>query len=68
MCNRYVAPDPAAIERAWRVDARTLSRPWARHLYPQADGPFIRATEGARELVVGPWGLIPHFAQTAKLP
>jgi putative SOS response-associated peptidase YedK len=68
MCNRYVAPDPAAIERAWHVGGRTPVRRWERNVYPRAAGPFIRAAGGERELVVGPWGLIPHFAKTAKLP
>lgn len=38
-------------------------------MYPRAPGPFIRlAANGSPELVIGQWGLIPHFAKTAKLP
>ncbi len=70
MCNRYVAPDQAAIERAWHISGQTPAHRWERNLYPRAYGTFIRASaaDGERELVVGPWGLIPHFAKTAKLP
>lgn len=40
-------------------------------MYPRAQGPFIRPDrvdpgQGV-ELVVGQWGLIPHFAQSPKL-
>lgn len=68
MCNRYIAPDQAAIERAWHIGSRTPARDWRPALFPRAEGPFIRAHRGERELVVGPWGLIPHFAKTARLP
>lgn len=72
MCNRYVAPDAAAIERLWDLRG-DLSPQWreARGVYPRSPGPFIRrarhATEPARELVVGQWGLVPWFARSAKL-
>lgn len=70
MCNRYVAPDQAAIERAWRIGR---GNPWhgETEVFPRAPGPFIRgvAESGAaeRELVIGQWGLIPWFAKTPKL-
>ena len=80
MCNRYVSPDQAAIERHWQVAPGTR---WhgAPEIFPRAPGPFIRAgVDGAddgfdaalvaapgRELVVGQWGLIPWFAKEAKL-
>lgn len=68
MCNRYVSPDQAAIERAWHVGR---GNPWHGEveIFPRAQGPFIRADaeSGERELVVGQWGLIPWFAKTAKL-
>ncbi|ADU99605.1 SOS response-associated peptidase [Alicycliphilus denitrificans] len=67
MCNRYVAPDPAAIERHWQARASQPSV-WAASIHPRAPGPFIRAEGGARALVVGQWGLIPFFAKMAKLP
>ena len=71
MCNRYTAPEAEAIERYWSITGRNLPQ-WGRRLvFPHAPGPFIRRArdggEGARELVLGPWGLIPWFAKTAKL-
>lgn len=69
MCNRYVSPDEAAIERHWRLLPRT---PWWRgaSVFPRSQGAFVRAKKdegNTRELVVGQWGLIPHFAKTPKL-
>ena len=57
------------MERYWHLGART---PWRMaEVFPRAPGPFIRAardaTEPARELVVGQWGLVPWFAKSAKL-
>lgn len=70
MCNRYVSPTDARIEREWAIGGRT---PWpGGGVFPRSIGPFIRrAREDAgysRELVVGQWGLIPWFAKAAKLP
>lgn len=67
MCNRYQSPTQAAIDRVWRVGRQSPSRWWANDIFPRAQGPFIRAAGGERELVVGQWGLVPHFAKTAKL-
>lgn len=70
MCTRYVSPDEAAIDRAWRVDRR---QPWRGQttIFPNYNAPFIRAdreaTEPRRELVIGQWGLIPWFAKEPKL-
>lgn len=65
MCNRYVSPDQLDMERLWHVGGR---EPWrGGGVYPKKPGPFIRAAGGARELVVGQWGLIPWFAKTPKL-
>ena len=74
MCNRYVAPEEAEVERFWNLTAR-YQRPklWQGLLtvYPRAPGPFIRRRRDAvgyeRELVVGQWGLIPWFAKEPKL-
>ena len=74
MCNRYVAPEEAEVERFWNLTARD-QRPklWQGLLtvYPRAPGPFIRRRRHAvgyeRELVVGQWGLIPWFAKEPKL-
>jgi putative SOS response-associated peptidase YedK len=69
MCNRYVAPAEADIERFWHIGRRA---PWPdkREVYPRAPGPFIRPIADAKgeiEIVVGQWGLIPWFAKTPKL-
>lgn len=71
MCNRYVTPDEAAIERYWHIGRD--NNPWRgqKEIFPRGLGPFIRPApesgEHERELVVGQWGLIPWFAKTAKL-
>ena len=66
MCNRYVSPDEAEIERVWHVGARDHWRGGS--VFPRSRGPFIRAgADGTRQLVVGQWGLIPFFAKTSKL-
>jgi putative SOS response-associated peptidase YedK len=66
MCNRYIPPGEGDIERFWEIGGRSPLR-WPDAVFPRAPGPFIRATEGNRELVVGQWGLIPWFAKTPKL-
>jgi len=62
MCNRYVAPDEAAIERAWHIGRHNQPK-WAAEVYPRALGPFLR---GQGELIVGTWGLIPPWATTVR--
>ncbi|MEK8034199.1 SOS response-associated peptidase family protein [Ideonella sp. DXS29W] len=71
MCNRYVSPEQAVIERMWDLRGQ-LPVTWARReIFPRKPGPFIRGQRDsgapARELVVGQWGLVPWFAKTAKL-
>lgn len=73
MCNRYVSPDQAAIERFWHIGRQN---PWRGQIevFPRSLGPFVRAYRGndasgpEHELVVGKWGLIPWFAKSASLP
>lgn len=73
MCNRYVSPDQAAIERYWQIGRHNQPQWWqSAEVFPRAPGPFIRAGGGGEtpdrlSLVVGQWGLIPCFAKTAKL-
>jgi putative SOS response-associated peptidase YedK len=70
MCNRYVAPDQADIERQWHIGARNAPWPASTVVAPRKLGPFIRASKSLElglELVVGQWGLIPWFAKTPKL-
>lgn len=72
MCNRYVSPDEAAIEREWSVGSRNPIRWWDEVLFPRGTGAFIRRARDdagySRELVAGQWGLIPWFAKEARLP
>jgi putative SOS response-associated peptidase YedK len=70
MCNRYVSPAAADIERQWHIGARNPPLWAGGGVYPRSPGPFIRRADQAepsRELVVGQWGLIPWFAQSPKL-
>ena len=74
MCNRYVSPEEAEVERFWgltRADLRPKLWQGLLTVYPRARGPFIRRRRDAvgyeRELVVGQWGLIPWFAKEPKL-
>lgn len=66
MCTRYISPDQAAIERQWHIGRHNQIK-WATELFPRAHGPFLRAGEGAIDLVVGQWGLVPHWAESPKL-
>lgn len=68
MCNRYVSPEEAEIERFWEVGRKSTVQLWSPSVFPRALGPFIRSTgEIGRELVVGQWGLVPWFAKTPRL-
>lgn len=70
MCTRYISPETRDIEALWHVGGRTPLR-WVRDMFPNYQGPFIRAARDAagyeRELVVGQWALIPWFAKERKL-
>lgn len=67
MCTRYISPDDAAIERAWHVGRANGPRWPASQVFPRRPGPFIRASDGRGEVVVGLWGLIPWFSKTSTL-
>lgn len=68
MCNRYVSPEQAVIERFFEIGRSRPLPPWPVELYPRAAGPFVRLDAGGRrEIAVGRWGLIPHFAPSAEL-
>jgi putative SOS response-associated peptidase YedK len=59
MCTRYISPEDREVEDFWRIGARTREG-WVRDMRPLYMGPFIRRmSDGANELVVGQWGLIP---------
>lgn len=69
MCNRYISPDQAAIERAWTI-GRSSPNPWQRELLPRRIGPFLRPGqpgEQGLELVSGQWALIPRWADSPNL-
>lgn len=68
MCNRYVPPEAAEIERFWHIGRHNQPR-WADEIFPRAPGPFVRLAGDTPEgqLAVGQWGLIPWFAKTPKL-
>lgn len=69
MCNRYVSPEEAEIERFWHIGRHNQPRWWADEIFPRAQGPFVRLAgdSSERQLAVGQWGLIPWFAKTPKL-
>lgn len=69
MCNRYVPPEAAEIERFWHIGQHNQPRWWADEIFPRAPGPFVRLAgdTSVRQLVVGQWALIPWFAKTPKL-
>ncbi|EYC51691.1 hypothetical protein AZ34_11775 [Hylemonella gracilis str. Niagara R] len=72
MCNRYVSPQEAAIERMWHIGGHN-NNPWrGGGVFPRGQGAFIRRARHdagyTRELAAGQWGLIPWFAKTPKLP
>lgn len=50
MCNRYVSPDKAAVERAWHIGRHNQPK-WATEVYPRSQGPFLRAKAN------DPWAL-----------
>lgn len=68
MCNRYVSPEQTDIVRFFEIGRRNPTMPWPRELYPRAPGPFVRLDrDGQRDLIVGRWGLIPHFATSPDI-
>ena len=71
MCNRYAPPRPEDVVQRWRPRQAQVDYPPG-PVFPWAPGPFLRAAQdgaiGERDLVVGPWGLVPWFAKSARLP
>jgi putative SOS response-associated peptidase YedK len=72
MCGRYVSPEQAAIERAFRLDRRSNPNPFVRrfNVAPSDTIPFLRqpSDSDGLELAAGRWGLVPHWWKDAKLP
>ena len=69
MCGRYVSPERAAIERAWRI-ARITGRPLARrfNVAPTDPVPLLALEQGVLTLGRARWGLIPHWWKETKPP
>jgi putative SOS response-associated peptidase YedK len=69
MCGRYVSPEQASIERAWKID-RTSSNPFPRrfNVQPSTAVPVLRLEQGALTLGAARWGLIPHWWKQDKPP
>lgn len=72
MCGRYVSPEQAAIERAWRLGRHNYRTPFERHfnVAPTALVPLLRLVpdSGELELSEARWGLIPYWWDREKLP
>lgn len=69
MCGRYVSPEQASIERAWKID-RTHSNPFPRrfNVQPTTAVPILVLEDGERTLAAARWGLIPHWWKQDRAP
>jgi len=69
MCGRYVSPEQASIERAWKID-RSVSNPFPRrfNVQPTTEVPVLWRADGAVVLQGARWGLIPHWWKQDKPP
>jgi putative SOS response-associated peptidase YedK len=71
MCGRYVSPEQAAIERAFRI-GRHSGDPFKRkfNVFPSDTVPFLRRLPDSPELelVTGRWGFVPHWWKDPKPP
>lgn len=72
MCGRYVTPDEAEIERAWRIGPRRppLSFEARYNVAPTTQVPILHRSPDAYDLVLelARWGLIPHWWSQEKPP
>ena len=69
MCGRYVTPEQAAIERAWRI-GRITGNPLARrfNVAPTDPVPLLVPDHDVLTLSTARWGLIPHWWKEQKPP
>ena len=69
MCGRYVSPEQAAIERAWRI-GRVTGNPLLRrfNVAPTDPVPLLVNDRGVLTLGTARWGLIPHWWKEEKPP
>lgn len=71
MCGRYVAPDTAAIERAWHIGRTSGNQLGIRYnVAPTMPIQILRGNPATRELelVEARWGFIPGWWKEAKPP
>ena len=69
MCGRYVSPEQAAIERAWRIARATGNLPGRRfNVAPTDQVPLLVRDQGVLTLGTARWGLIPHWWKEEKPP
>ena len=69
MCGRYVSPEQAAIERAWRIHRSSgLDFPRRFNVQPTTDVPLLFLDSGELVLVAARWGLIPHWWKQERPP
>jgi putative SOS response-associated peptidase YedK len=65
MCNRYFSPPREQI--GFFGPLITPDNYQSTDVFPRGQGAFIRASKAHPELVVGQWGLVPHFAKSKSL-
>ncbi len=77
MCGRFVAPDIAAIERAWHLGRRNLGNPFEGidpgprfNVFPTTPILFLPPSDEPGKLDLGRarWGFIPHWWKSPRLP
>ena len=67
MCGRFVSRIEAALEREWELKCPAPEFS-SYNVAPGADIPVVRpAEEGGREIVLMRWGLIPYWAEDARM-
>ncbi len=68
MCGRYVSPEQASIERAWKIDRGSSPFPRRFNVQPTSAVPVLLLEDGARTLRAARWGLIPHWWKHERPP
>ena len=63
MCGRYITPEAAAVERAFRLHNVNWKFEASYNVAPTQKVPIVRQSEGGREGLMVRWGLIPFFAK-----
>ena len=67
MCGRFTLRTPASVlVRQFAVDAG-LQLPLRYNIAPTQQVPVVRAVDGARQLAMTKWGLIPSWADDPKI-